>query len=65
MCIDNSTEWLKFGWFSSPPASNEGCLWMNVKDTRTLLGISNYNSQGHENLTTILAVFFQVGQADL
>ena len=39
MCIDNVTEWLKFGWFSTPPSLNEDCLWMNVADTRTLLGM--------------------------
>ena len=38
MCIDNSTDSLKFGWFSTPPELDAKCLWMNVKDTRTLLG---------------------------
>ena len=38
MCIDNSTDSLKFGLFSAPPELDAKCLWMNVKDTRTLLG---------------------------
>ena len=38
MCIDSATDSLKFGWFSNPPQLDAECLWMNVKDTRTLLG---------------------------
>jgi len=38
MCIDNATDSLKFGWFTNPPQLDAECLWMNVKDTRTLLG---------------------------
>ena len=42
MCIDSATDSLKFGWFSNPPQLDAECLWMNVKDTRTLLG--NYKN---------------------
>ena len=42
MCIDSATDSLKFGWFSTPPQLDAECLWMNVKDTRTLLG--NYKN---------------------
>ena len=38
MCVDNTTNWLKFGWFSTLPQITEKCHWMDVAETRSLLG---------------------------
>ncbi len=53
MCILNSTQSLKFGWFKEPPAITEDCLWMNVQDTRNFLGTDQVDQALIKHLTII------------
>lgn len=45
---------LRFGWFSKHPDFNDDqCLWMNVKETRTLLGEEEFDQALLKHLTII------------
>ena len=55
MCTDKTTSWLKFGWFSTFPSVDENCMWMNVAQTRNLLGDEAVDESIRRQITIIEA----------